>query len=302
MSSSPTVVIVGSGFGGIAAAIALTRAGIRDITILERATELGGVWRENTYPGAACDVPRRCTRIPSSRTRVVPPLLTDSPRSTSTSSAPPRSTASTSSSATTSRSPRAEFDEAARHLAHPHRPRRGPIEADVFVPAVGQLSRPALPAIPGIVHLRGARVPFRPVGSRGRVAGCAGGGHRHGRERDPVHPADRAGRRRPARSSNARRRISRRRSTASTARPHPLASQARVPATSAAGPRIHLVVLRMVHARPDQVRPDREAPAMRCTHQAEPRRSTIRCCAPSSSRTIRSAANECSSPTITCRH
>ncbi|HZI91339.1 MAG TPA: NAD(P)/FAD-dependent oxidoreductase [Thermoleophilaceae bacterium] len=51
------VVIVGAGFGGIAAAIELQRHGITDITILERAPEPGGTWFHNTYPGAACDVP-----------------------------------------------------------------------------------------------------------------------------------------------------------------------------------------------------------------------------------------------------
>jgi cation diffusion facilitator CzcD-associated flavoprotein CzcO len=53
----PAVVIVGGGFGGIAAAIELRRHGFRDVTILERAPELGGTWHYNTYPGAACDVP-----------------------------------------------------------------------------------------------------------------------------------------------------------------------------------------------------------------------------------------------------
>ncbi|MDQ3768344.1 MAG: NAD(P)/FAD-dependent oxidoreductase, partial [Actinomycetota bacterium] len=51
------VVIVGAGFGGIAAAIELRRHGFGDITILEAAPRLGGTWLHNTYPGAACDVP-----------------------------------------------------------------------------------------------------------------------------------------------------------------------------------------------------------------------------------------------------
>ncbi|WP_344540240.1 flavin-containing monooxygenase [Actinomadura fulvescens] len=49
--------IIGSGFGGIGMAIRLKRAGIHDFVILEKADELGGTWRDNTYPGAACDVP-----------------------------------------------------------------------------------------------------------------------------------------------------------------------------------------------------------------------------------------------------
>jgi hypothetical protein len=49
--------IVGGGFGGIGMGITLERAGIDDFLILERGSGPGGVWRDNTYPGAACDVP-----------------------------------------------------------------------------------------------------------------------------------------------------------------------------------------------------------------------------------------------------
>lgn len=51
------VAIVGSGFGGLAAAHHLREQGIRDIVVLERADAVGGTWRDNHYPGAACDVP-----------------------------------------------------------------------------------------------------------------------------------------------------------------------------------------------------------------------------------------------------
>ncbi len=51
------VLIVGAGFGGIAAAIELRGHGITDVTILEKAPDLGGTWFYNSYPGAACDVP-----------------------------------------------------------------------------------------------------------------------------------------------------------------------------------------------------------------------------------------------------
>ncbi len=53
----PRVIIIGAGFGGLGAARELLRQGISDLTILERAEDVGGVWRDNTYPGAACDVP-----------------------------------------------------------------------------------------------------------------------------------------------------------------------------------------------------------------------------------------------------
>ncbi|MFO0723816.1 MAG: NAD(P)/FAD-dependent oxidoreductase [Myxococcota bacterium] len=51
------VVIVGSGFAGICMAIKLRELGITDFVILERADALGGTWRDNHYPGCACDVP-----------------------------------------------------------------------------------------------------------------------------------------------------------------------------------------------------------------------------------------------------
>jgi cation diffusion facilitator CzcD-associated flavoprotein CzcO len=55
--TSPRIVIIGAGFGGLGTAIELVRHGFTDITILEKADDIGGVWRDNTYPNAACDVP-----------------------------------------------------------------------------------------------------------------------------------------------------------------------------------------------------------------------------------------------------
>ncbi|HEY4006785.1 MAG TPA: NAD(P)/FAD-dependent oxidoreductase [Pseudonocardia sp.] len=51
------VIVVGAGFGGIGTAIELHRHGFTEVTVLEAASGLGGTWRYNTYPGAACDVP-----------------------------------------------------------------------------------------------------------------------------------------------------------------------------------------------------------------------------------------------------
>ncbi len=51
------VLIIGSGFAGLGLAIQLQKAGIDDVLILEKAGEIGGTWRDNAYPGAACDVP-----------------------------------------------------------------------------------------------------------------------------------------------------------------------------------------------------------------------------------------------------
>lgn len=55
-SGLPRVLVVGTGFGGIGLAARLVEAGY-PVTVLEKADGVGGVWRENTYPGCACDVP-----------------------------------------------------------------------------------------------------------------------------------------------------------------------------------------------------------------------------------------------------
>jgi cation diffusion facilitator CzcD-associated flavoprotein CzcO len=55
-AASTTVAIIGAGFGGICMAIKLARAGI-PYTIFEKGPSVGGVWRDNVYPGAACDIP-----------------------------------------------------------------------------------------------------------------------------------------------------------------------------------------------------------------------------------------------------
>lgn len=52
-----STVIVGSGFSGLGMAIRLKQAGVHDFIVLEKDTELGGTWRDNSYPGCACDVP-----------------------------------------------------------------------------------------------------------------------------------------------------------------------------------------------------------------------------------------------------
>jgi cation diffusion facilitator CzcD-associated flavoprotein CzcO len=56
---NPAVAVVGAGMSGLCAAIALLRSGVTDVTIYEKADEVGGTWRDNTYPGLTCDVPSR---------------------------------------------------------------------------------------------------------------------------------------------------------------------------------------------------------------------------------------------------
>lgn len=55
--SRTRVAIIGGGFSGLGMGMALREAGIEDFVILEKSSQLGGTWRDNTYPGCACDVP-----------------------------------------------------------------------------------------------------------------------------------------------------------------------------------------------------------------------------------------------------
>ena len=55
--SHHAVAVIGAGFAGLSLGRGFLQAGVDDVVILERGDDVGGVWRENTYPGCACDVP-----------------------------------------------------------------------------------------------------------------------------------------------------------------------------------------------------------------------------------------------------
>jgi cation diffusion facilitator CzcD-associated flavoprotein CzcO len=143
------VIIVGAGLGGIAAAIELRRHGITEITILERAPDLGGTWFYNSYPGAACDVPSHLYSFSYAKRRDWSQLC----------------------------SPQAEIHDYIRDVARSHQvdglvqanrtvthcswseescrwtvetAERQSYDADVIVLATGQLHQPAFPRIEGI--------------------------------------------------------------------------------------------------------------------------------------------------------
>src|SRR5947209_4007005 len=56
-ASHVEVAIVGAGFSGLGMAMARKESGSEDSVVFERAGDLGGTWRDNTYPGCACDIP-----------------------------------------------------------------------------------------------------------------------------------------------------------------------------------------------------------------------------------------------------
>jgi cation diffusion facilitator CzcD-associated flavoprotein CzcO len=145
---TPAIAIAGAGFGGIALAVYLKRAGIESFTIHERASDIGGVWRDNAYPGAACDVPSLLYSFSFAQ---------DHPWSASYAPqaeilgylrhcvaryglAPHIRFGSEIAAAT--------FDEQAGRW-HLETASGETVEADIFVSAVGLFNRPALPDIPG---------------------------------------------------------------------------------------------------------------------------------------------------------
>jgi cation diffusion facilitator CzcD-associated flavoprotein CzcO len=146
-------VIVGTGFSGIGMAIKLLREGERDFVLLERADQIGGTWRDNTYPGCRCDVPSHLYSF----------SFAPNPNWSSTFS------------------PQPEILEylrgvAARFGVIPHvrfgtemesaewddvesrwrlETSRGPITADVLIAAQGPLSDPLVPDLPGLDTFEG---------------------------------------------------------------------------------------------------------------------------------------------------
>ena len=92
--SQHRIVIVGSGFAGLGMAIGLKRAGIEDFVVLERADDLGGTWRDNTYPGCACDIPSNLYSFSFAPNRDWTRFFAGSGRSWATCAAAPSATGS----------------------------------------------------------------------------------------------------------------------------------------------------------------------------------------------------------------
>ncbi|OBJ23791.1 flavin-containing monooxygenase [Mycobacterium colombiense] len=147
--SRPRALVIGAGFGGLAAAYELSKDGLADVTVLEKADDIGGVWRENTYPGAACDVPSNLYSYSFARKTNWGRRYAEQPdilgyiRDTADRFGL-RDLVRTGVEVTSAR-----YDDgtATWWVATSG---GETLEADILVPAVGQLSRPALPAIPGL--------------------------------------------------------------------------------------------------------------------------------------------------------
>lgn len=152
--TAPDIAIIGSGFGGIALAIALRKAGITSFTLYERAGEVGGVWRDNAYPGCACDVPSRFYSYSfeqparwSSRYAPQGEIFAYVKHCADRYGVTPHVRFNTEIVS-------AAFDEAAGRWRL-ETADGGQIEADVLVASVGLFNNPAIPGIPGREGFRG---------------------------------------------------------------------------------------------------------------------------------------------------
>jgi cation diffusion facilitator CzcD-associated flavoprotein CzcO len=145
---TPRVVVIGAGFGGIAVAALLKRAGFDDMVIVEKADRIGGVWRDNAYPGCACDIPAPLYSFSfapnpdwSSRFPPYPEILAYLERCVTR-----FGLAGNLRLRTEVVDARWDEDGSVWRL----RTARGEeLVADVLVPAVGQLSQPVVPDLPG---------------------------------------------------------------------------------------------------------------------------------------------------------
>lgn len=150
------VVIVGTGFSGLGAAIRLRQEGFADVLLLERADDLGGTWRDNRYPGCACDVPSRLYSFSFARN----PAWTRRFAPAAEIHAYLREVAAR--HGVTDRIRYGCAVEGARWDAAAARwtveTTQGPVTARVLVLATGALSNPVLPDVPGVDTFRGAVV------------------------------------------------------------------------------------------------------------------------------------------------
>ncbi|MGH3821642.1 MAG: flavin-containing monooxygenase [Pseudonocardiaceae bacterium] len=148
------VIIIGTGFAGLGMAIRLNQHGMTDFVVLERAAEVGGTWRDNRYPGCACDVPSQLYSFsfalnPSwTRSFSSQPEIWDYLRHcTDRYGIRPHI--------------RFHHDVLEARWDHPERRWRvrancGELTCDVLITGTGALSEPNIPDIPGLNTFRGA--------------------------------------------------------------------------------------------------------------------------------------------------
>src|SRR2546421_9303985 len=147
------VAIIGTGFAGLGMAIRMKQAGMNDFVVLERAEDVGGTWRDNTYPGCQCDIPSNLysfsfAQNPEwSRTFPVQPEIWEYLRKCADDfGVMPhvRFRAEAQSAAW-------DGSEEVWRIETP----RGTVEADVMISGMGGLSEPPIPKVPGLESFEG---------------------------------------------------------------------------------------------------------------------------------------------------
>ncbi|MBS1124160.1 MAG: FAD-dependent pyridine nucleotide-disulfide oxidoreductase [Deltaproteobacteria bacterium] len=149
------VIIIGAGFGGLGMAIRLKQRGEHRFVILEQADDVGGCWRDNTYPGAACDVPSHLYSFSFEPSTGWSRAYAPQPEIHAYLRACARKYGLLSHIRFGTCVRGAAFDARAGQWivdAEPHQ-----LRARALVVACGQLSRPAMPRIAGIERFRGAQ-------------------------------------------------------------------------------------------------------------------------------------------------
>ena len=147
------IAIAGAGLSGLGMAIALKQDGVEDFVVLERAGDLGGTWRDNSYPGCACDIPSVLYSFSAEQNPAWSQAFAGQPEIW-------------------------EYmrDVARRHRLAPHfrfgheiqaarwneeralweiETTQGELTADIFVSATGALADPVIPDLPGLEHFQG---------------------------------------------------------------------------------------------------------------------------------------------------
>jgi cation diffusion facilitator CzcD-associated flavoprotein CzcO len=147
------VAVIGTGFTGLAAVHALRQAHITDFVVLERAQEVGGTWRDNTYPGLACDVPSRLYSLSFAPNPHWRRSFASGPEIGEYTRAVARTLGMAEVTRFGEEVLDASWDQAARHW----RIRTTTLElsADAIIDGSGPLSEPSLPAIDGLEGFAG---------------------------------------------------------------------------------------------------------------------------------------------------
>jgi cation diffusion facilitator CzcD-associated flavoprotein CzcO len=149
------ILIVGAGFAGLGMAAALRAAGIEDFSVLEKGDDVGGVWRDNVYPGAACDIPSHLysfsfePKADWSRSFAPQPEILEYLRAIALKYQLRRHMRFQTEVQS------ADFDEQGGvwRITSTTGQR---FDARIVVTACGQLNRPLIPALPGVDRFRGA--------------------------------------------------------------------------------------------------------------------------------------------------